>query len=97
MRTSKLRDRRELSQIDSGVGEALLPGEPRVLDVDERERAANYDWLARVLLIAGVVLEVLFHHSWLLVIGICLVIAACSVLIAGRTREKRRSSSAGPS
>jgi hypothetical protein len=67
-----------------------------VLDVEKRKRAPNYDWLARALLVTGVILEVLFHHSWLLAIGICLVIVACSVLIAGRLRDKPRSDAAGP-
>lgn len=56
----------------------------------KRKRIAPYDWMARALVVAGVVLEILFHHSWLLAIGICMVVVACAVVIIGRTLEKRQ-------
>jgi len=57
--------------------------------MDKRVGMAPYDLFARILLVMGVFVEVIWRQNGLLlVIGVAMVVFACIIFVVGRSRKK---------
>ena len=55
-----------------------------------RKGMPTYDWVARILVVVGVVVEVVFLHNLpLLLTGVGLIVIAVAIVFVGRRREKK--------